>query len=134
MLKSLEGNEGFELKCGSHVDRLLGKLPPRDSFVEFCINNKILQADLQKTYNLSHLTNWLQTKARAKRIASHAAVVNKVDLFKPEKKAHYINKSKELPTSAFYSSTDEDVSSQKPNMSIKNKVKPFCPYCNSEEH
>ncbi len=36
MLKTLEGQNGYELMCGSHVDRLLSKLPPayRDSFVE----------------------------------------------------------------------------------------------------
>ncbi len=36
MLRTLEGQNGYELMYGSHIDRLLAKLPPayRDSFVE----------------------------------------------------------------------------------------------------
>lgn len=40
MMMSLEGPTGFEIRCGSHMDRLLSKLPTqyRDGFVEHCIN------------------------------------------------------------------------------------------------
>lgn len=39
MLKTLEGQNGYELHCGSHVDRLLSKMAPTycDSFVEHCL-------------------------------------------------------------------------------------------------
>ncbi|KAI4886256.1 hypothetical protein NFI96_006961 [Prochilodus magdalenae] len=45
MLRSLEGENGYELRCGSHVDRLLSKLPAnyRDSFVEYSLNHGILR-------------------------------------------------------------------------------------------
>ncbi len=44
MLRALEGQNGYEVLCGSHVDRLLSKLPPayRDSFVEYCLSRGIL--------------------------------------------------------------------------------------------
>lgn len=36
MLRTLERQNGYELRCGSHVDWLLSKMPPsyRDGFVE----------------------------------------------------------------------------------------------------
>uniref|UniRef100_A0AAV2L5E3 Neurotransmitter-gated ion-channel ligand-binding domain-containing protein n=1 Tax=Knipowitschia caucasica TaxID=637954 RepID=A0AAV2L5E3_KNICA len=51
MLRSLEGHNSYELMCGSHVDRLLSKMPPhlRDSFVEYCLTRGILQTE--KGYN-----------------------------------------------------------------------------------
>uniref|UniRef100_A0AAV2MID6 E3 ubiquitin-protein ligase RNF182 n=1 Tax=Knipowitschia caucasica TaxID=637954 RepID=A0AAV2MID6_KNICA len=49
MLRSLEGHNSYELMCGSHVDRLLSKMPPhlRDSFVEYCLTRGILQTVVQ---------------------------------------------------------------------------------------
>lgn len=45
MLRTLEGQNGYELRCGSHIDRLLSKMPPsyRDGFIEHCLNQGILQ-------------------------------------------------------------------------------------------
>ncbi len=45
MLRTLEGPNGYELHCGSRVDRLLSKMPPsyRDGFVEYCFSRGILQ-------------------------------------------------------------------------------------------
>lgn len=36
MLRTLKGQNGYELRCGSHVDQLLSKMPPgyRDGFLE----------------------------------------------------------------------------------------------------
>ncbi len=75
MLKTLEGQNGYELMCGSHVDRLLSKLPPayHDSFVENCLSKGILQTGTDKTYALHDLATWLEIKSQAKRISSRAA-------------------------------------------------------------
>ncbi|XP_026095552.1 uncharacterized protein LOC113067383 [Carassius auratus] len=64
MLRSLEGENGYELKCGSHVDRLLAKLPAsyRDGFVEYCLSRGILITGTDKTYTLLDLSAWLQLK------------------------------------------------------------------------
>ncbi|KAK9969697.1 hypothetical protein ABG768_027849 [Culter alburnus] len=68
MLRTLEGQNGYELMCGSHVDRLLGKMPPayRDGFVEYCLSHGILQTGTDRTYTLPDLAAWLQTKSQAK--------------------------------------------------------------------
>lgn len=65
MLLSLEGTNGSELRCGSHVDRLLSKLPVqyRDGFVEHCINRGILTGQTAKTYSVLDLSTWLQLKS-----------------------------------------------------------------------
>lgn len=57
MLLSLEGTNWSELRCGSHVGRLLSKLPVqyRDRFVEHCINRGILTRQTTKTYSLLDL-------------------------------------------------------------------------------
>ncbi|KAG1952188.1 hypothetical protein F2P79_010147, partial [Pimephales promelas] len=74
MLRTLEGPVGYELKCGSHVDRLLSKMSPsyRDGFVEYCLVRGILQPGSELTYSLPDLAAWLQMKAQAKRLASRA--------------------------------------------------------------
>ncbi|TKS65175.1 hypothetical protein D9C73_028132 [Collichthys lucidus] len=45
LVGTLEGQNGYELRCGSHVDRLLSKMPPsyRDGFVEYCLKQGILR-------------------------------------------------------------------------------------------
>ena len=88
MLQSLEGEHGFELRCGSHVDRLISKLAPtyRDGFVEHCINKGLLNADSNQTDTLHHLADWLQAKSRAKRIANQAAVLYKCEGQRSERK------------------------------------------------
>ncbi len=75
MLKTLEGQNGYELMCGSHVDRLLSKLPPayRDSFVENFLSKGILKTGTDKTYTLHDLATWLEIKSQAKCISSRAA-------------------------------------------------------------
>lgn len=79
MLLSLEGPNGSEIKCGSHVDGLLSKLPVqyRDSFVEYCINRGILTGQANQTYSIQDLSTWLQLKSRAKRISERAVELHK---------------------------------------------------------
>lgn len=81
LLRSLEGDNGLEMRCGSHVDRLISKLPAnyRDSFVEHCLQKGIIRDGVEHGYTLQHLSTWLQTKAHAKRIANRAAVLNPPD-------------------------------------------------------
>lgn len=69
MLRTLEGQNGYDRHCGSHVDRLLSKMPPtyRDGFVEYCLRYGILQTG---TDGLQDLAAWLQMKSQAKRISS----------------------------------------------------------------
>ncbi|KAL1273037.1 hypothetical protein QQF64_028899 [Cirrhinus molitorella] len=81
MLRTLEGQNGYELMCGSHVDRLLSKLPAayRDGFIEYCLSKGILQTGTDKTYTLPDLASWLETKSQAKRISNRAATLFQSD-------------------------------------------------------
>ena len=125
MLRSLEGQNGCELKCGSHVDRLIGKLPAgyRDRFVEHCINRGILQADSDQTYTLSHLVDWLQVKSRAKRIAGQAVSI--YDTRSRQDKRDGSSKQKTRPTSALMTVEEgEQISSKSKTGSNKQKNRP----------
>lgn len=75
MLRSVEGADGSALRCGSHVDRLLTKLPiqNRDGFIEHCLLRGILREGSEQTYTLEDFSAWLQVKAQAKSIAQQAS-------------------------------------------------------------
>ncbi len=75
LLNTLEGSSRIELMCGSHVDRLLTKLPSsyRDSFVEYCMTKGILQNGTDRTYTLPEFAEWLERKSQALQISRRAA-------------------------------------------------------------
>ena len=75
MLKSLSGENRCEVKYDPHIDKLLIKLSPnyRDSVVEHCLTKGVLSYNINTTYTLSDLPDWLQRKVRVKRIAGQAA-------------------------------------------------------------
>lgn len=85
MLLTLEGPTGSELRCGSHVDKRLSKLPVqyREGFNEHCINQGILTGQATRT-SLLNLSTWLQLKSRANRISERA-----VEFHKQEKTANW---------------------------------------------
>ncbi|XP_033127646.1 uncharacterized protein LOC117125284 [Anneissia japonica] len=116
MLRSIEGDSGYELQCGSYVDRLISKLAPpiRDRFVEHCINRKVIETNTDKTYNLKDLSDWLQTRTRAQRIANQASTLYK---------EHYPVTKKPSRTTSFMTTERKCTFS-----------KMFCPYCTSNNH
>ncbi|XP_025763702.1 uncharacterized protein LOC109202593 [Oreochromis niloticus] len=138
MLRTLEGQNGFELRCGSHVDRLLSKMPPsyRDGFVEHCLNQGILRTGTDQTYTLPDLSSWLQMKSQAKRIAGRAASLYSPEAYKPTKKDQRLpNKPKEKSTAFFLTSREipsSEGSSVRPKSS--SRPKPYCPRCENKEH
>ncbi|KAK7916727.1 hypothetical protein WMY93_012488 [Mugilogobius chulae] len=139
MLRSLEGENGYELRCGSHVDRLLSKLPAnyRDGFVEYSINQGILQTGTDKTYTLFDLSAWLQLKSQAKRISSRAALMfqDSPKPVKPQKKPQGHSSTVYYNTESQARVTHPDpVSSSKPTPKAKPSFKPYCPYCDQREH
>lgn len=60
MLKTLKGQNSYELRCGYHVGRLL--MPPsyHDGFVEHCLNQGILRTGSDQTYTLLDLVHHLR--------------------------------------------------------------------------
>lgn len=76
MLLSLEGSQGMELNCCSHVDRLLSKLSKylRDGFMEYLqLQGKLNTASLNP-YNLQDLNGWLQGKQQQQQCLSNILV------------------------------------------------------------
>lgn len=138
MLRTLEGQNGYELRCGSHVDRLLGKMPPsyRDGFVEYCLNQGILRTGTDQTYTLPDLSVWLQMKSQAKRIAGRAASLYNFEAPKPPKKDQRpFNKSKEKSTAFLLTASDnQDLKGRPAPMKFSSKPKPYCPHCDNKEH
>ncbi|XP_076135495.1 uncharacterized protein LOC143118304 [Alosa pseudoharengus] len=141
MLRSVDGAGGSELRCGSHVDRLLTKLPLhyRDSFVEHCLNRGILKDGKEQTYTLEDFSAWLQVKAQAKSIAQQVSVPTSMERREAVQK---IQGRKGTPTTMYLSNT-ATVESQPSvqqgrgkRMTIfgKPKFQPFCPYCNNNDH
>lgn len=66
MLSNMDGPAQFELRCGSHVDTLLSRLPIsyRDSFTEYCLMKGIIRSGSDQTYTLPDLAEWLDRKAQ----------------------------------------------------------------------
>ncbi|KAK7882056.1 hypothetical protein WMY93_028230 [Mugilogobius chulae] len=129
MLRSLEGENGYELRCGSHVDRLLSKLPAnyRDGFVEYSINQGILQTGTDKTYTLFDFSAWLQLKSQAKRISSRAALMfqDSPKPVKPQKKPQGHSSTVYYNTESQARVTHPDpVSSSKPTPKAKPSLSP----------
>ncbi|XP_039516235.1 uncharacterized protein LOC120470711 [Pimephales promelas] len=138
MLRSLEGENGYELRCGSHVDRLLSKLPTnyRDGFVEYSINRGILRTGTDQTYTLEDFSVWLQLKSQAKRISSRAAL-----MFQDQPKPVKGQRKSQGPSSNVFYNTESRAKVALPDpvrspKSPKSKpsMKPYCPYCDAREH
>ncbi len=136
MLRTLEGQNGYELFCGSHVDRLLSKLPPayRDSFVEYCLSRGILQTGTDKTYTLPDFADWLQNKSQAKRISSRAAAMFQSETLKTPGRARGAPYSREQPRPVLL--TRESVAKTPGSTAPKSssKPQPYCPHCDNRDH
>ena len=123
MLQALEGEDGVELKCGSHVDQLLSKLAPnyKNSFMEYCLNKGIhvLKPDCSNTYTLSHFSKWLHTKSQSQSFASRA--ISSYASVKPSNQrhqGHHCNTRKDAPTAVFMATSNT-------KNKFRNKPKPF---------
>lgn len=151
LLESVEGKHGSELKCGSHADKLLGKLPPsyRDGFVEYCYKYGLLKDGTSRTYTIQHLSTWLGTKARARTITQQ--LTSNVQWEKKEPVSKEVRR-KESPTPLYLTKTSptpnvpasprprptdrpaEARRSTKPPAKDRNRFQPYCPYHNNREH
>lgn len=141
MLQSVEGKGGNKLKCGSHVDRLLSKLPDylRDSFIEHCLNKGILKEGSRGTYALKDLAAWLQVKARAKSIAHQAPISATASGVRKEFERKEGHKRPNPTTMYLNSATGKEHGREEPgkktSLKSKNiKFQPYCRYCKSKGH
>lgn len=136
MLRTLEGPVGYELRCGSHVDRLLSKMSPshRDGFVEYCLVRGILQPGSELTYSLPDLAAWLQMKAQAKRLASRATLLYNSTGPTLPKRDQRSSKPKDKTASVFLCSGETADKETFHSKSQAFKLSPYCPFCNNKEH
>ncbi|XP_014876949.1 uncharacterized protein LOC106939156 [Poecilia latipinna] len=138
MLLSLEGPQGMELNCCSHVDHLLSKLPRyyRDGFIEYLQLHGKLNTKSLNPYNLQDLNGWLQGKAQQQRLSNR--LVQRYQLEKPanngKEKIPYKGKGQSV---AVYHGADpiQPNSCNKPaSSSVKKPYKVHCLFCDSTEH
>ncbi|KAK0134729.1 hypothetical protein N1851_029618 [Merluccius polli] len=124
MLRTL-GSEGEAgLQCGSHVARLLSQLPPEQR-AEFrrCMFHRGTQ-----THTLPDLSEWLRYESWCQ-LAVRGARERPV----PRPDGHQSNR----PTTVLHGGNEAD---KKPEARTAcsffkgSKSKPFCPFCNNEEH
>ncbi|KAL6476782.1 hypothetical protein MHYP_G00152810 [Metynnis hypsauchen] len=148
LLSTIDGSSRAELRCGSHVDTLLSKLPAtyRDRFAEHCISKGIIRSGSDRTYTLPDFADWLERKAQAIQVARHATEVSKPEVTQPERK----NRTAKPQQSKFATIyvTNQPESSEPPQSSVtstassnpgqaskkQERFKPYCPYCSNQEH
>ncbi len=134
LLQSM-GSEGLaELTCGSHVERLLEKLP-HEQFCQFkrCMS---LSRSGPLSYNLLDFSNWLQQEARCQ--PRRERTPQPVRLRPPP--PHLLKSTTILhgaKTASHMTSSKARVAPLKVSQSLPNTSSegcPVCAYCNSTEH
>ncbi|XP_060777117.1 uncharacterized protein LOC132886465 [Neoarius graeffei] len=136
MLQSTSGPARYELQCGSHVDILLSKLPMsyRDSFVEHCLKRGIIASGSAMTYTLIDLASWLEIKSQTLQISRRATEGIQGE---PARRDTKSSKQTKVKSSTVLLNTAATLKATAPSTSPKHKrerFKPFCPYCKSNEH
>jgi len=148
LLNTLEGSSKTELMCGSHVDRLLTKLPSshRDSFVEYCMTKGIIQNGTDRTYTLPEFAEWLERKSQALQISRRAADLYSSDkplsenreqkTLKPPKIQSTIYYGKDNATEKPSASSTSSFQTKKEQTKVKKResFKPYCPFCKCQQH
>nr|XP_054592608.1 uncharacterized protein LOC107395320 [Nothobranchius furzeri]XP_054592609.1 uncharacterized protein LOC107395320 [Nothobranchius furzeri] len=148
LLSTMDEVAASELHCGSHVDRLLTKLPLnyRDSFIEYCITRGIIRTGSSRTYNMYDFSEWLERKSQVLQLSRQASHMPS-DRPRPEKnllKALAGPKSHSKSASIYYGPNPAQAKlrpgggSTAPNPTVqpkkRQKFKPYCPYCEGTEH
>ncbi|XP_073718868.1 uncharacterized protein [Misgurnus anguillicaudatus] len=149
LLGTMDGPSRAELRCGSHVDTLLSKLPAnyRDGFAEYCISQGIIRSGTDNTYTLPDFALWLERKAQAIQVSrrvteasrmEHAQIERRDRATRPQKsKSANVYITNRQVTSEPPHSPDTPSAYHKPGQSSTKKrerFKPYCPYCSNQEH
>uniref|UniRef100_A0AAV2L8F0 Gag protein n=1 Tax=Knipowitschia caucasica TaxID=637954 RepID=A0AAV2L8F0_KNICA len=134
MLQTL-GQEGeIELRCGSHVARLLSKLPTemRSEFKRYMCRNATA------VYDMIEFSAWLQLETWCQTSDGHKGSYGVKE--KAPSKPDRHRESRQFPRSTNIlhgaedlTPKDESVSSSPANKKGKNP-KAYCPYCDTEDH
>ena len=138
MLLSLEGPQGMELNCCSHVDRVLSKLPKyhRDGFIEYLQMQGKLNTTSLNPYNLQDLNGWLQGKAQQQRLSSR--LVQRYQLEKPasngREKIPFTGRGQSIAVYHGAEPIQPSTTSKYTSAGGKKPFKVHCLFCDSKEH
>ncbi|KAL4009372.1 hypothetical protein ACER0C_003224 [Sarotherodon galilaeus] len=148
LLSTMDEVAASELHCGSHVDRLLTKLPLnyRDSFIEYCITRGIIRTGSSRTYNMYDFSEWLERKSQVLQLSRQASQMPP-DKPRPEKnvlkgsaglKPHNKSASIYYGPNPAQAKIKQEGESTAPDPTVqpkkRQKFKPYCPYCEGTEH
>lgn len=143
MLSTMQGPSMTELQCGSHVDTLLTKLPVnfRDAFTEYCLTRGIIQSGSDRTYTLPDLAEWLERKVQTLQIFRRISTCP-LDATHADSRERRTTKQSRMKSATIFLSNHHGA--QQPNVSPASstssqlkkhdRFKPYCPYCNNQEH
>lgn len=150
MLSNMDGPSQSELRCGSHVDTLLCKLPPnyRDSFAEYCLARGIIRSGSDQTYTLPDLAEWLERKSQAIQISRRATETGLPESARAEGKEQKSAKFQKAKPATVYLSNEQEAQEPRLNCNSptddpiaaqsstkkRERFKPYCPYCSNQEH
>ncbi|KAL0156947.1 hypothetical protein M9458_048193, partial [Cirrhinus mrigala] len=148
LLNTLEGPSRTELMCGSHVDRLLTKLPLsyRDGFVEYCMTKGILQNGTDRTYTLPEFAEWLEKKSQALQISRRAAELYSPDRPRTENREQKPPKPPKMQSTIYYgmdytterpsasSTSSFQINKEQTKVKKRESFKPYCPFCKCQQH
>ncbi|KAK0155027.1 hypothetical protein N1851_002645 [Merluccius polli] len=129
MLRILGFEGEAELQCGSHVARLLSKLPPEQR-AEF---RRCMFHRGTRTHTLPDLSEWLKYESWCQDSEGQLAVTGARERPVPRPDGRQSNR----PTTVLHGGNDADKKPEARTLgsSFKgNKSKPYCPFCNNEEH
>ncbi|XP_067233763.1 uncharacterized protein [Chanodichthys erythropterus] len=137
MLQQLGHKGSVELECGSHVSRLLSKLPHdlRSSFKRY---THPLQVAIP---TLLDFADWLEYELQVQEDSSQYGLPSKQDYPARIREVRREPKQPRRPTTIFLgtekspSTLTSSVTSKPVSLPVKTeKVKAFCPYCDNNKH
>lgn len=131
LLKTL-GTEGeVELRCGSHVARLLTKLPPelRAAF------RRSVSNEPGALYTLIDLAKWLKFESWCQDHESFGGYKTQRDRFRPKVDSSRDHRFKPRPATILHGA-DQPTAAQMVRQPAKKfeKSNAFCPYCDNRDH
>ncbi|XP_056243730.1 uncharacterized protein LOC130176585 [Seriola aureovittata] len=129
MLKTLGPAGEIELQCGSHVARLLSKLPleMRSDF------RRCMFRSPGTTYTLQDFTDWLQYETWCQDFDGNSSNKGQKGNQGRRSEGRYVHRT----TSVFHGAKDAEgrgINSSAPADKRRPKAKAYCPYCDNEAH
>ncbi|KAJ7997480.1 hypothetical protein DPEC_G00229450 [Dallia pectoralis] len=128
MLQTLGPEGDMELRCGSHVARLLGKLPP-DQRADF---RRSMFHRPGAVHTLMDLAKWLQHESWCQDYDGQNLQKESKDYAGPKKQAWQPKRA----TTILHGAKDSSESNvtESPGRSPTKKMEKYCPFCDNAEH